>query len=61
MRQRFEREAKMIARRSIIPHICTPLRCRLTRTASTFCVMEHLEGETLAARLTRGRCRSTKL
>jgi Tol biopolymer transport system component len=59
-RARFEREAKSISALNH-PHICTLHdvgRARVQGTAAgeeiDFLVMEHLEGETLAARLTRG-------
>src|SRR5262245_18128041 len=52
MRQRFEREARMIAALNH-PHICT-LYDVGNQDGIDFLVMEHLEGETLAARLTRG-------
>ena len=52
MRQRFEREAKTIATLNH-PHICT-LYDVGNQDGVEFLVMEHLEGETLAARLTRG-------
>jgi serine/threonine protein kinase/tetratricopeptide (TPR) repeat protein len=51
-RARFEREAKTIAGLTH-PHICT-LHDVGEYTGSTFLVMEHLVGETLAARLQRG-------
>ena len=52
MRQRFEREAKTIAALNH-PHICT-LYDVGNQDGVEFLVMEHLDGETLAARLTRG-------
>ena len=52
MRQRFEREAKMIAGLNH-PHICT-LYDVGRQDGSDFLVMEYLEGETLAQCLTRG-------
>jgi len=51
-RARFDREAKTIAGLSH-PHICT-LYDVGEHDGSTFLVMEHLTGETLADRLTRG-------
>ena len=51
-RVRFEREAKTIAGLNH-PHICT-LYDVGEHDGSTFLVMEHLAGETLAARLQRG-------
>jgi serine/threonine protein kinase len=52
-RERFEREARAVAALSH-PHICT--LHDVGRDGETdFLVMEHLEGETLAARLVRGR------
>jgi len=52
-RARFEREAKAIAGLSH-PHICT-LHDVGERDGATYLVMEHLQGETLAARLDKGR------
>src|SRR5947207_3710245 len=52
MKQRFEREAKTIAGLNH-PHICT-LYDVGQQGGSEFLVMEYLEGETLAERLTRG-------
>ena len=52
-RARFEREAKAIAALSH-PHIC-PLFDVGHQNGTDFLVMEFLEGETLAARLRRGR------
>jgi Tol biopolymer transport system component len=52
-RQRFEREAKALAAISH-PHIC-PLFDVGSQDGTDFLVMEYLEGETLAARLDRGR------
>jgi eukaryotic-like serine/threonine-protein kinase len=52
MKQRFEREAKTIAALNH-PHICT-LYDVGRQDGIDFLVMEHLEGETLAQRLTRG-------
>src|SRR5512139_4135157 len=51
-RARFEREAKMIAGLNH-PHICT-LHDVGEHEGSTFLVMEHLTGETLAQRLEQG-------
>lgn len=51
-RARFEREAKTIAGLTH-PHICT-LHDVGEYAGSTFLVMEHLVGETLAARLEKG-------
>jgi Tol biopolymer transport system component len=58
MKQRFEREAQAIAALTH-PHICTlhdmgHEPATATSPAIDFLVMEHLEGETLAARLERG-------
>jgi serine/threonine protein kinase len=50
--QRFEREARAISRLSH-PHICT-LHDLVRHDATDFLVMEYLEGETLAARISRG-------
>src|SRR2546425_2142435 len=52
VRQRFEREAKTIARLNH-PHICA-LYDVGNQDGVEFLVMEYLEGETLSARLTRG-------
>jgi eukaryotic-like serine/threonine-protein kinase len=52
-RARFEREAKAVAALSH-PHIC-PLFDVGHQNGTDFLVMEFLEGETLAARLRRGR------
>jgi Tol biopolymer transport system component len=51
-RQRFDREAKAISQLSH-PHICT-LYDVGEHEGIAFLVMEHLEGETLAQRLTKG-------
>ncbi|HEY6051331.1 MAG TPA: protein kinase, partial [Thermoanaerobaculia bacterium] len=52
VRQRFEREAKMISQLSH-PHICALYD--VGREGETeYLVMEHLEGETLADRLAKG-------
>ena len=53
MKLRFEREARTVASLSH-PHICV-LHDIGHESGVDFLVMEHLEGETLAARLTRGR------
>jgi len=52
LKQRFEREARTISCLQH-PHICT-LHDIGHQDGVDFLVMEHLEGETLAARLTRG-------
>jgi eukaryotic-like serine/threonine-protein kinase len=55
-RERFEREARAISRLSH-PHICTIHdigSAQIDRTAVPFLVMELLDGESLAARLSRG-------
>src|SRR5215471_14522829 len=52
MKQRFEREARTIAGLNH-PHICTLYDVGRQDNAE-FLVMEYLEGETLAQRLTRG-------
>jgi serine/threonine protein kinase/tetratricopeptide (TPR) repeat protein len=51
-RQRFEREARAVARLNH-PHICALYDVGRQRDLE-FLVMEYLDGETLAARLTRG-------
>src|SRR5262249_17966531 len=51
-RERFEREARVISSLSH-PHIC-PLFDVGNHDGTEFLVMEHLDGETLAARLERG-------
>jgi len=51
-KQRFEREAKVVSSLSH-PHICT-LHDVGHHEGTDFLVMEHLEGETLAERLSRG-------
>ena len=56
LRERFEREAKAVAALSH-PHICT-LHDVGRQDDIDFLVMEHLEGETLAARLARRPVRS---
>ena len=56
--QRFEREARTISQLSH-PHICALYD--VGREGETdYLVMEYLEGETLAERLTKGRCRSSR-
>ena len=52
LKQRFEREAKTISSLNH-PHICT-LHDVGNQDGVDFLVMEHLEGETLAQRLTKG-------
>src|SRR5688572_26150117 len=52
MKDRFEREAQTVAGLSH-PHICT-LHDVGEQDGVNFLVMEHLEGETLAARISRG-------
>lgn len=52
LKQRFEREARVISRLNH-PHICT-LHYVGHQDGTDFLVMEYLEGETLAQRLTRG-------
>src|SRR5215471_10763002 len=52
LKQRFEREARIISRLSH-PHICT-LHDVGHQDGTDFLVMEFLEGETLAQRLTKG-------
>ena len=58
LRARFEREARAIAALNH-PHICTHHDVG-DQDGIDYLVMEHLEGETLAARLARGRSRSTR-
>ena len=58
LKQRFEREAKTISSLNH-PHICT-LHDIGSQDGIGFLVMEHLEGDTLAQRLTKGRCRSRR-
>ncbi|HZM95407.1 MAG TPA: protein kinase [Vicinamibacterales bacterium] len=56
LKQRFEREAKTLATLSH-PHICSVFdvgRATTDQGPIDFLVIEHLEGETLAARLARG-------
>ncbi len=57
-RQRFEREARAVSALNH-PHICT-LHDVGSQDGTEFLVMEYLEGETLATRLRRGRCRSSR-
>ncbi len=52
LRQRFEREARSVAALNH-PHICT-LHDIGSEDGTDFLVMEHLEGESLAQRLSRG-------
>lgn len=52
LRQRFEREARSVASLNH-PHICV-LHDIGNQDGTGYMVMEHLEGETLAARITRG-------
>jgi eukaryotic-like serine/threonine-protein kinase len=52
MRQRFEREAQAISALNH-PHICA-VHDIGTQDGADYLVMEHLEGETLAARLRKG-------
>ena len=52
LKQRFEREARIISRLNH-PHICT-LHDVGHQDGTDFLVMEYLEGETLAQRITRG-------
>ena len=58
LRERFEREAKTIASLNH-PHICT-LYDIGHQDGTDFLVMEYLEGETLAQRLIKARCRWSK-
>jgi serine/threonine protein kinase len=58
MRLRFDREAHTVAALNH-PHICT-LHDVGRQGDTDFLVMEYLEGETLAARIERGPCRSTR-
>ena len=55
LRERFEREARTIAGLNH-PHICV-LHDIGRQNDTEFLVMEYLEGETLAERLKKGRCR----
>ena len=52
LQERFEREARAVAALNH-PHICT-LHDVGRQDGTAFLVMEHLEGETLAARLEKG-------
>src|SRR6185369_9560634 len=52
VRQRFEREAKVISQLQH-PHICT-LHDVGSEAGTDFLVMEYLEGETLSARVRKG-------
>jgi serine/threonine protein kinase len=52
LKQRFEREARIISRLNH-PHICT-LHDVGHQDGTDFLVMEYLDGETLAQRLTKG-------
>src|SRR5580700_8423359 len=52
LRERFEREARTVARLNH-PHICTLFDIG-RQDETEFLVMEHLEGETLAQRLAKG-------
>ena len=52
LKQRFEREARTVAALNH-PHICT-LHDIGQQDGTDFLVMEYLEGETLAQRLTKG-------
>ena len=58
LRERFEREAKTIASLNH-PHICT-LYDTGHQDGIDFLVMEYIEGETLAQRSRKARCRSNK-
>ena len=58
LRERFEREARTIASLNH-PHICT-LHDIGHQDGTDFLVMEYLEGETLAQRLKKARCRWSK-
>jgi serine/threonine protein kinase len=53
LKQRFEREAKVISSLNH-PHVCTLFDVG-EHEGIVYLVMEHLEGETLADRLIRGR------
>jgi serine/threonine protein kinase len=59
LKQRFEREARVVSSLSH-PHICT-LYDIGSEGETDFLVMEYLEGETLAARLARGRLPPTEV
>src|SRR6187397_2176884 len=52
LRQRFEREARAVASLNH-PHICV-LHDVGSQDGTEYIVMEHLEGETLAARIAKG-------
>jgi len=56
LKERFEREARALGALSH-PHIC-PVFDVGAQDGIDFLVMEFLDGETLAVRLTKGRCRS---
>ena len=58
-RERFQREGRAVAALNH-PHICTVHDIGQRRWTSDFIVMEFVEGETLAARLRRARCHSTR-
>ena len=58
LRARFEREARVVASLNH-PNICA-LHDIGIQDGAGYMVMEYLEGETLAARILRGRCRSMK-
>jgi eukaryotic-like serine/threonine-protein kinase len=55
LKQRFEREARIISRLNH-PHICTPHDVG-HQDGTDFLVMEYLEGETLAQRLIKAHSR----
>ena len=57
-RERFEREARAVSSLNH-PHICT-LHDVGSEGGVDFLVMEHLEGETLAERLKKAACRSSR-
>ena len=57
-RERFEREAKAISQLSH-PHICM-LHDVGRQDGIDYLVMEYLEGQTLAQRLDKARCRSIR-